>query len=222
MADDGDFENGVAPYILGGNEQKTDTDCGKIAMWAWAASKVMDYAESLSVLDHTKAYVIGHSRLGKTALLTCACDKRFSMAISNDSGCSGAAITRGKQGEEIAVIVERFPYWFCKKYQKYAGKHDQLPFDQHWLVAACSPARVCIGSAEEDLWADPQAEFLSCVLAGNYYAHFGMDAFQKVCAFPEINDVVKGNKICYHVRSGCHYLSRSDWKVYMAYAKDGE
>ena len=167
-SDDGDFGNGVAPFILGANEQRTDTDCGKIAMWAWAASKIMDYAETIPELDKTRAAVVGHSRLGKTALLTGAQDSRFSLVISNDSGCSGAAVTRGKQGETVEVITRVFPFWFCKNYYKYSGKHEMLPFDQHWLVAAVLPNRICIGSAEEDLWADPKAEFLSCVLAGEY------------------------------------------------------
>ena len=183
-SDDGDFGNGVAPYILGGSEQKNDTDCGKISMWAWAASKIMDYAETLPELDKSRGVVVGHSRLGKTALLAGATDNRFSMAISNDSGCSGAAVTRGKRGEQIADITKNFPYWFCKNYRKYIGKHDELPFDQHWLVAACAPARICIGSAEEDIWADPEMEFASCVLAGEYYKHFGMDAFPAADAFP--------------------------------------
>ncbi len=220
-SDDGDFGNGVAPYILGASEQRADTDCGKIAMWAWAASKIMDYAETIPELDKSRAAVAGHSRLGKTALLTGAQDSRFSLVISNDSGCSGAAVTRGKQGEDIETITRVFPFWFCKNYQKYANRHDNLPFDQHWLVAASLPARVCIGSAEEDLWADPEAEFLSCVLADEYGKHFGLDVFPKVTEFPKTGDRIAGNMACYHVRPGCHYFGREDWLVYMAYEKMG-
>ena len=220
-SDDADFSNGVAPYILGGNEQKNDTDGGKIAMWSWAASRVMDYAQTLPELDQSRSVVIGHSRLGKTALLTGAQDNRFSLVISNDSGCSGAAVTRGKQGENIEIITRVFPYWFCKNYQKYAGKHENLPFDQHWLVAASFPAKICIGSAEEDLWADPESEFLSCVLADKYYRHFGTPAFPEQKTFPKTGDQICGDKIGYHVRSGCHFLGREDWLTYMAFEKMG-
>jgi len=220
-SDDGDFGNGVAPFILGATEQQTDTDCGKIAMWSWAASKIMDYAETIPELDKSRATVVGHSRLGKTALLTGAQDSRFSLVISNDSGCSGAAVTRGKQGETIEVITRVFPYWFCKNYQKYSGKHEALPFDQHWLVAASLPARICIGSAEEDLWADPEAEFLSCVLAEEYGKHFGLKVFPEVTEFPKTGDRIAGNMACYHVRSGCHFFSRTDWLSYMAFEKMG-
>jgi len=82
-------------------------------------------------IDPSKITVIGHSRLGKTALLCAALDDRFYGAVSNDSGCSGAAVSLGKKGETIADITEQFPFWFCENYMKYAGKEKEAPFDQH-------------------------------------------------------------------------------------------
>ena len=40
---------------------------GKIAVWAFGASKVMDYLQTLAQLDHARIAVIGHSRLALTA-----------------------------------------------------------------------------------------------------------------------------------------------------------
>ena len=102
--DDTDFTNGLAGVLYEDGEREAD-DPGKIAMWAWAAQRVMDYAETIDYyLDMDCAIVCGHSRLGKTALLAAATDERFDFAYSNDSGCSGAAITRDKGGEDVSRV----------------------------------------------------------------------------------------------------------------------
>ncbi len=218
-SDDGNFKNGVSPYLLGADEQVRGNDCGKIAMWAWAASRVLDYAETLPELDLNRAMVVGHSRLGKTALLTGALDTRFALAVSNDSGCSGAAITRGKQGERVEDICKNFDYWFCKNYQKYCGKEETMPFDQHFLLASIAPRKVYVASAAEDLWADPDFEFLACVMAGKYYEHYGLRGFIYDDRFPAEGEALHKGNVAYHKRGGTHYLSREDWRLFMEYAK---
>ena len=112
-SDNGDFTNGLAG-VLYPDGKRNPTDPGKIALWAWAAQRVLDYAESEPRLDKSRAMVCGHSRLGKTALFCGATDERLFLAHSNDSGCSGAAITREKVGERVEQITRNFPYWFCE------------------------------------------------------------------------------------------------------------
>ena len=148
-SDDGDFTNGIAG-LLYKNGERGDTDCGKIGIWAWAASRVFDYALTRDEVDHSRVSVIGHSRLGKTALLAGMLDERFYCAFSNDSGCSGAAIARETGGETIADICRVFPVWFCKNYYKYANNEETMPFDQHFLIAANYPHKVYAASALED------------------------------------------------------------------------
>jgi hypothetical protein len=57
--------------------EKQPHHAGKLRMWSWAASRALDYALTLDTLDPDRAFVVGHSRLGKTALLTGALDKHF-------------------------------------------------------------------------------------------------------------------------------------------------
>lgn len=217
-SDDNDFSAGLADIIYHKKDRRKN-DSGKIAMWSWAASRVMDYAQTLSDLDFTKAAVVGHSRLGKTALLTGALDERFSCVISNNSGCSGAAISREKQGETIRDIYTAFPYWFCENYKEYMDNEFALPFDQHFLLAVIAPRKVYISSAKEDLWADPASEFLACAAASEVYEKLGLEGLVCPDRLPIPGDVFCDGNIGYHLRSGTHYLSREDWLHFIEFLK---
>ena len=215
-SDDGDFTNGLAGIVYPDGKRKSD-DCGKIGLWAWAAMAVMDYALTLPELDKNKISVIGHSRLGKTALLTGALDERFYCAFSNDSGCSGASLAREKTGEKIKNITSVFPYWFCENYFKYAEKEDSLPFDQHWLIAANIPHKVYIASAVGDTWACPENEYRACLAADEYYRANGKNGFVAPRRLPCVGEHFHNGDIGYHIRAGNHYLSREDWSLYIKF-----
>ncbi len=215
-SDDGDFTNGLAGIIYPNGKRKPD-DCGKIGLWAWAAMRVMDYAQTLPELNHTRISVCGHSRLGKTALVTGMLDERFYCAFSNDSGCCGAALSREATGENIAVITDVFPFWFCENYLKYANNDDKLPFDQHYLIAANYPHKVYVASAEGDAWATPKNEYLSCIAASSYYENHDIKGFIHPGRLPKTGEHFHDGNIGYHIRKGTHYLSREDWQNYIKY-----
>ena len=214
--DNADFTSGLAG-VLYENGERGLHDAGKIAMWAWAAQRVMDYAEKEDRLDKSCAIVCGHSRLGKTALLCGATDERFKFAHSNNSGCGGASITRGKIGEKVADITNMFPYWFCENYKQYANRESEMPFDQHYMIASVAPRYAYVASAAEDLWAAPDSEMLSCVAASEAYEKMGLVGFACNDRLPEIGDVYHEGNIGFHMRAGLHYFSREDWNKLIAF-----
>lgn len=193
------------------------TGWGKIGMWAFAASRVMDYLETLPCIDPFRVAVIGHSRLGKTALWCAAQDERFSMAISNDSGCSGAAISRGKVGESIRDICTRFPYWFCGNYQSWMDREFEAPFDQHFLLALTAPRALYVCSATEDEWADPDSEYLGARAASEAWTFLRRPGLIGPDSTPAPDVSVHSGSVAYHLRTGSHFLSRSDWTRHMEY-----
>jgi pimeloyl-ACP methyl ester carboxylesterase len=211
------FRDGI--HGLLDNGERKDDSWGTIAAWAWGASRVLDYLQSVSQIDPERIAVIGHSRGGKTALWAAAEDQRFAMAVSNDSGCGGASLSRRRfEGrEQVARIVKSFPHWFCSNFNDFANKEDELPIDQHQLIALIAPRAVAVGSASEDRWADPRGEFLSVVHAAPAYALFGHQALGTT-EMPPIGGAVHGDRAHYHLRPGKHNLTVADWTQYWDFA----
>ncbi|RYD19561.1 MAG: acetylxylan esterase [Verrucomicrobiaceae bacterium] len=189
---------------------------GALSAWGWGASRVLDWLETDTAIDAKHVAITGHSRAGKAALWAGVEDERFALVITNNSGCGGAALARGKQGERVANITTKFPYWFCGNYAKYADKEDELPVDHHQLIGAIAPRRVYVTSATLDTWADPVAEFKACVLAGPVFRLHGLTGLESDTT-PPPDQPMAGGHIGYHVRTGKHDLTLSDWKSFMDY-----
>ena len=192
---------------------------GVLSAWAWGASRVMDWIETEPLLDAAHVAVVGHSRGGKTALVAGVYDKRFAMACSNNSGCSGAKLNHIDlpESEHLCDIVKTFQYWFCLNYTTHVNAEKSWRVDQHEFVALMAPRLVCIASASEDKWAGQEGEYWSGVLASPAWELYGRKGLVAQ-GFPAPENPLQEGCISYHLRTGKHDLTPYDWGVYMDFA----
>ena len=210
------WETSIYELFFSGEELKRPKGYSCIGAWAWGISRMLDYLETVPEIDASKAAVYGHSRLGKTALWTGVIDDRFKLVCVNDSGCGGAALSRRLYGETLFSMCNVYDigkYWFTETLPAKAGHPENLPLDQHELIALTAPRTVSVHSATEDQWADPKGEYLSAYYAGPVFKLFGKTPLASETP-PEPEHAV-GTDVSYYCRIGKHDLLLSDWNHYM-------
>ncbi len=220
---DPDFDDGFANGIHALEEgERGPSSGGTIAAWAWGLSRMLDALETQPEVDAGRVMAVGHSRMGKTALWAGAQDERFAGVISNAAGCLGDSLSRKRPGdltsETVGVIVRRFPHWFAGRCNDYSENESALPVDQHELLGLMAPRPVYVGSAEDDLWADPRGQFDSCVAASEAYEMLGLHGIGQ-SEPPALNQSV-GGSVRYHVRPGGHDIKPADWWHFLRFADE--
>lgn len=213
----GGYVEGIRPvFFKPGQSEPAPDDWGAIGAWAYGLSRAMDYLEKDKDVDRKRVAVMGHSRLGKTALWAAAIDPRFAMVLSSCSGEGGASLFRRDYGETVANLVDVFPFWFDGNFERFRGRVDKLPVDAHELIALIAPRPVYVTGAEDDRWGDPRGEFLACVAAGPVYRLLGVQDLGTI-EMPPLNQPIM-HTIGYHFRTGRHAVTPFDWEQFLSFA----
>src|SRR5439155_20572955 len=191
---------------------------GTISAWAWGVSRCIDYIETDRSLDARRVAITGASRLGKTVLWAGAQDERVAAVFSVVPGELGASLIRRDWGETLDDMAQNFPWQFAGNLQRWVGKWDDLPVDQHLLIALCAPRPVYVNGGLTDQWSDPKGEFLAMVGAGPVYRLLGAKDLG-VSELPPLDTPVTTGELAFHYHSSGHRAVPEDWKAFLDFAE---
>ena len=226
--DNMDFSNGIAPLLLPKGQNRPSAP-GKIAIWAYVAMRILDYALTLPGTDADNIAVAGHSRLGKTALFTAAMDERFRFVLVNNAGCGGDALAHGNSGhscpdgvpaypnygELYSNMLSSFPYWGCPNFLRHMDRNCSDEFDQHYLLAAIAPRYSFHCAAELDYWADPVSQYLCTVAASPAFEAAGITGMTDPDRYPLPGEVRLDGHIGFYYAPTLHFLGRRTWNYFI-------
>jgi hypothetical protein len=208
---------GVYAWLTQADPSKNNpTNRGTIAGWAWGFHRCVDYLVTDSDVDRSRIAVLGHSRNGKAALLAAAFDQRIAIAFPHQAGCGGSAPSRGKTGESVKAINDRFPHWFNGRFKEFNEAPERLPFDQNCLVALCAPRPVLFSAAVDDQWSNPRGQFEVLRGANNVYRLLGSEGLTAT-QMPPVHKLVD-SPLGYYIREGKHSMTAADWEVFLNFA----
>jgi hypothetical protein len=210
------YADGIFPALARNSSKRDPDEFGAVAAWAWGLSRALDYLQTDPEIDKDRIAVIGHSRLGKAAMLAGAFDERFALVIGHQAGCGGSAPSRGKVGEQVKQINDRFPHWFADTFKKFNDQTDRLPFDQNCLIALAAPRPLLLTNGVLDTWANPVGQFEVLKAADSVYQLLGVKGIGDQ-AMPPAGTLV-GDRLAYHIRPGKHAMLPVDWDVFLAFA----
>ena len=157
-----DVREGIQPHLRKTGEEAGPHDWGTIAAWAWGISRAVDYLRTDKDMDKDQIAVVGHSRLGKAAILAGAFDERIALVIPLQAGCGGTAPSRGKvprrgigqaHQHQLPALVRRRRSRSSTT-RRTSCRSTRTAWPRWWRRGRC-----CTANAVEDKWANPEGQF---------------------------------------------------------------
>jgi hypothetical protein len=210
-------EGVIGLTLKDGQKRPAPDEWGTISAWAWGVSRCIDYFETDKAINPRFVAITGASRLGKTVLWAGAQDERVAAVFSVVPGEMGASLIRRDWGETLDDMAQNFPWQFAGNLQKWVGKWNDLPVDQHMLIALCAPRPVYVNGGRTDQWSDPKGEFLALAAAGPVYRLLGAKDLG-VTEVPDFDKPVTTGSLAFHYHSSGHTAVPADWKAFLDFA----
>jgi lysophospholipase L1-like esterase len=235
QADNGaGLTKGIIGLVNGGRPRKPD-DWGALRAWAWGASRGLDYLQTDTAVDATRAGIEGVSRYGKAALVTMAFDTRFAVGLIASSGEGGTKLHRRNWGEQVENLTGAGSYhWMAGNFLKYGAAEAEfgsqnagdLPVDAHELIALCAPRPIFISHGVPERgdarWLDHQGSFMAAVAAGPVFRLLGAKSLGTSDNYlaermPPVNAGLLDGDLAWRQHDGGH-TDAPNWKHFIPWA----
>lgn len=216
--DTDDFSDGI--HAAYGRVAEPAHSWGTLAAWSWGLRRCIDYLVTDGAIDAEKICVTGHSRRGKTALLTAALDERVAVVNPHQSGTGGMALSRNNDEETVERINRVFPHWFCDAFSWFDDNESKLPVDQHLLVSLVAPRALIDTGGLQDTWANYESALKNIRAADAVYKFLGAPGIRgegMVLGPAELDPEETGNLMQFRLDSK-HTLNRDYWKGILDFA----
>lgn len=186
---------------------------GALMAWAFALSAALDALENDPRVDTHQTSLLGHSRFGKSALLTAIWDSRVEAVIAHQSGFGGASLSRSMTGETLERMVKSYPHWLAPGALAHAANPDLLPFDAHHVLALIAPRRVMLGNARRDVWSDPNSSFRAALAASPVWTANGARGL----SHSDMKQFDPSAGLVWWLRTGGHSVTEDDIPAFVAF-----
>jgi len=157
------------------------TSTGSLMAWAWGASRIIDALEATvgqHNIDPAKLSSVGCSRDGKTSAIIGLFDERLAMVAARSPGSGATSAWRisydelnaGGSDEQTAAQIFRENTWLGEVFAQFAPAEaspyqqrlqaiENLPIDQHLVLALAWPRPLIMMEGTNDSWNCPLCSF---------------------------------------------------------------
>ena len=198
-----------AMAALGGPVNPTSA----LMAWAYSFSAAVDVLDADPRIDPHGIAVMGHSRHAKSALMAAVWDRRIAAVVAHQSGFAGASLSRSKTGERLDRMARSYPHWLAPEVQGWLDRLDEIPVDQHELLALVAPIPVLLGNGRRDVWSDPNSSYRAAETASAAYEVTGHEGLNG----QGIRDFDPSAGIAWWLRPGGHSVVSEDIDAFTAF-----
>jgi len=184
---------------------------GALAIWSAQSIWLTDQIKSKFGIEKVATY--GHSRFGKTALISAAFSNNIDAVLAHQSGTGGASVIRDDVGEGVDDILENYQQWFSPRLKAYAEDPSTLPVDAQHLLALIAPRPILLGNARRDVWSDPNGAFLAAQQVDVIWEAAGGTGLDQT----RLKDFNPKADIAFWQRPGTHGVVKEDWPAFLEF-----